>query len=459
MKHRTIIEPFRIKSVEPIRLSTDEERQRAIETAFYNPFLLKSEDVIIDLLTDSGTSAMSAEQWAGVMLGDESYAGSKSWLKMERAVRELTGMKHVLPTHQGRAAERIIYSHLGGAGKTFISNTHFDTTRANIEFSGAQAIDIPIDESRHPELIHPFKGNVDTEKLEELLKELDPSAVGAVIMTVTNNSGGGQPVSMRNMQDVRRICDRYNALLLLDCCRIAENAYFIRAREEGYAHKSYRDIAREMFDLSDGAAMSSKKDALVNMGGFLALRDHEIADACTNTLIITEGFATYGGLSGRDMEALAIGLEEVFDDHYLEYRIKSTTYLGEHLEKMGVPVIMPIGGHAVYVDAKKLYPHIPVDQYPGQALAIELYLLAGIRAVEIGSVMFGKSDAEGHLIPAPLELVRLAIPRRVYTQSHIEYVIETFEEILRTKDQVTGVEIIQQSKFLRHFTAHFKKLT
>lgn len=457
MIHKTIIEPFKIKSIEPISLSSEEERKEYLKRANYNPFLLNSDEVIIDFLTDSGTSAMSAEQWAGIMKGDESYAGSKSWSKMEKTIHNLTGMKYILPVHQGRAAERIIYSYLGGKGKTFISNTHFDTTRANIEFSGAEAIDIVAFESDSSNL-HSFKGNIDVEKLEELIIEKGAKNIGAVILTVTNNSGGGQPVSMQNVKEVGVICKKYKVLLFLDCCRIAENAYFIKHREEGFEHKTYKQIAQEMFQLTDGAVMSSKKDALVNMGGFLALRDEEIAQACTNLLIITEGYATYGGLSGRDMEALAIGLEEVFDPRYLEYRIKSTTYLGEYLHKMGVPVMMPIGGHAVYIDAKKLYPHISVKEYPGQALVCELYLKGGIRTVEIGSVMFGKYDEKGELIPAPMELVRLAIPRRVYTQSHIEYVIETFEEILKTRDNVKGVEIIEEPKFLRHFTAKFKKI-
>ncbi|MGE0562814.1 MAG: tryptophanase [Flavobacteriales bacterium] len=458
MKHKTIIEPFKIKSVEPIFMSTEAQRIEFLKKAHNNPFLLLSDQVIIDFLTDSGTSAMSAEQWAGVMRGDESYAGSKSWQRMEESIKHLTGMKYILPTHQGRAAERIIYGHLGGPGKTFISNTHFDTTRANIEFSGAEALDIAIDESNDPALIHPFKGNINVDRLEKIIQEKGAKNIGAVILTVTNNSGGGQPVSMKNAKEVSSICKKHGILLLLDCCRVAENAYFIKHREEGYENKTYEEIAQEMFALTDGAAMSSKKDALVNMGGFLALRSKEIAEACTMLLIITEGFSTYGGLSGRDMEALAIGLKEVFEPAYLEYRIKSTAYLGEHLHKMGVPVMMPIGGHAVYIDAKKLYSHIPVNQYPGQALACELYKKAGIRTVEIGSVMFGKYDDKGKLVPAPMELVRLAIPRRVYTQSHIEYVIETFDEILKEKDSVKGYKITKEPKFLRHFTAHFEEM-
>ena len=456
MDRKVIIEPFRIKSVEPIKLSTEEERVDFLKQAYYNPFLLKSDEVIIDLLTDSGTSAMSAQQWAGIMVGDESYAGSKSWEKMDKAIHELTGMKYVLPTHQGRAAERIIYGHLGGVGKTFISNTHFDTTRANIEFTGAEAEDIPIPEARDPDLIHPFKGNMDLDALKNIISEKGAENVGAVILTVTNNSGGGQPVSMENTRNIRDICQSHGIPLILDCCRIAENSYFIREREKGYENSSYFEIAKEMFSLADAAVMSAKKDGLVNMGGFLALRNKEVADSCSTTLIVTEGFTTYGGLSGRSMEAMAIGLHEVFDPHYLEYRIKSTAYLGEQLHKIGVPVLRPIGGHAVYIDAEKMYPQISVDEYPGQALVCELYVKGGIRAVEIGSVMFGKYDQDGNLLPAPWELVRLALPRRVYTQSHIEYVIETFQELMKNREQVKGLSIVEESRFLRHFTAKFE---
>lgn len=454
MRHRTIIEPFRIKSVERIRLTTEAQRIAALATAHYNPFLLDSDQVIIDLLTDSGTSAMSVEQWAGVMVGDEAYAGSRSWKKMEHAVHDLTGMAFVLPTHQGRAAERIIYGTIGGPGKVFIANTHFDTTRANIEFSGATAIDIPIPEGLDPAFEHPFKGNMDVAALERLLVA-HGDAVGAVILTVTNNSGGGQPVSLANVTEVSSICKRHGVRFLLDCCRIAENSWFVKHREPGMEGLTYREIAQRMFALADGAVMSAKKDALANMGGFLALREEALAEACTNLLIITEGFSTYGGLSGRDMEAIAIGLEEVFDEHYLEYRIRSTTFLGDHLHSLGVPLMRPIGGHAVYVDAKALYPHIPVHEYPGQALVCELYTLAGIRCVEIGSVMFGTYDAAGALVPAAMELVRLAIPRRVYTQSHIEYVAETFEEVLRRRDGVRGLTIVKEPRFLRHFSAQF----
>lgn len=456
MRHKSIIEPFRVKMVEPITMTTEKEREEFLKKAHHNLFLLRSEEVIIDLLTDSGTSAMSANQWAGIMQGDESYAGARSWERLYKEIHDLSGFEFVLPTHQGRAAERILYTHLGGENKTFISNTHFDTTRANIEFSGAEAIDIPIDESKIPSLIHPFKGNLDTQKLDELIELKGAENVGAVILTVTNNSGGGQPVSMENAKEVSRICRERGVLLILDCCRIAENAYFIKHREEGFEEKSYREIAQEMFALADGAIMSAKKDAIVNMGGFLTLKDKELADACTNILIITEGYATYGGLSGRDMEAMAIGLQEVFRPDYLHYRIRSTTYLGEKLHEMGVPVMLPIGGHAVYIDAKEFYPLIPVNEYPGQVLACDLYLKGGIRSCEIGSVMFGKYDQNGDLCPANMELVRLAIPRRVYTQSHIDYVIETFEFLLNDRNKHRGFSITHEPEFLRHFTAHFE---
>ncbi len=456
MHHKTTIEPFRIKVVEQIRLSSEEERREYLSEASFNPFLLKSSQVIIDLLTDSGTSAMSAEQWAGIMRGDESYAGAVSWQRLEKAIHDLTGLPYILPTHQGRAAEHLLYSRIGGPGKVFFSNTHFDTTRANIEFSGAIALDLPMEEGRHPDLFHPFKGNMDTVRLEAEILSHGADRVGAVVLTVTNNSGGGQPVSMANAREVAEICKKHGVLYILDACRIAENAYFIHHREEGYADKTYREIAQEMFSLADGCIMSAKKDALVNMGGFLALRDLDLALKCRTVLIITEGYSTYGGLSGRDMEAIAIGLEEVFDPDYLHYRIKSTGYLGEKLREMGVPLIWPIGGHAVYVDAKAFYPHIPAEQFPGQALVCELYLKAGIRSCEIGSVMFGRNDEAGNFIPAPMELVRLAIPRRVYTQSHIDYVLETFRELLGEKEKARGFKIVYEPPFLRHFTARFE---
>ncbi len=456
MEFKTIIEPFKIKMVEPITITNSEQRETYLKNAHYNPFLLKSDQVIIDFLTDSGTSAMSNQQWSALMMGDESYAGAKSWERFEKAVGDLTGMPHILPTHQGRAAERILYSYIGGKGKVFISNTHFDTTRANIEYSGATAIDIPTPEAFDYESNYPFKGNMDIKKLEQLIAENGKENIAAVILTVTNNSGGGQPVSMENAKAISEICKKNDLLFVLDMCRIAENAYFIHAREKGFEHHSFKSIAQQMCRLSDACIMSAKKDALVNMGGFLSLKDEKLAAACTNLLIITEGFTTYGGLSGRDMEAIATGLEEVFDPDYLRYRILSTTYLGEHLRNKGVPLIYPIGGHAVYIDASKFYSHIPVEQYPGQALVCELYKTGGIRCVEVGSVMFGKYAANGKLIPAKMELVRLAIPRRVYTQSHMDYVIEVFDKLLENRMNTSGYKITYEPAFLRHFTAHFE---
>lgn len=455
MNYKTIIEPFRIKTVERIHLTTTAERETFLQNAHFNPFLLRSNQVIIDLLTDSGTSAMSSEQWAGIMRGDESYAGAASWLRMEKAIQDLTGCPYVLPTHQGRAAEHLLYSRIGGPGKVFISNTHFDTTRANIEFSGAVAIDCPIAENRNPSLLHPFKGNLDVTQLRENIERVGAENVAAVILTVTNNSGGGQPVSMENARQVSEICKKYGIRFILDACRIAENAWFIKHREPGFEHLSYREIAQQMFALADGCIMSAKKDALVNMGGFLALRDLDLAVLCRTVLIITEGYSTYGGLSGRDMEAIAIGLEEVFEPDYLHYRIKSTEYLAENLHMLGVPVMRPAGGHAVYIDARAFYPNIPLDQYPGQVMVCELYRLGGIRCCEIGSVMFGKYDTEGKLIPATMDLVRLAIPRRVYTQSHMDYVVETFAELVKHRDHASGYKITYEPPFLRHFTAHF----
>lgn len=456
MKFKTIIEPFRIKMVESIKLTTPEQRVQFLEEAHYNPFLLTSEQVLIDFLTDSGTSAMSKEQWAAMMLGDESYAGATSWFKLEKAIHDLTGMPYILPTHQGRAAERILYGYLGKPGKSFISNTHFDTTRANIEFTGAEAIDIPVPSTS---VTDHFKGNLDTVQLEKLILSKGAANVAAVILTVTNNSGGGQPVSMQNAIEVSRICRHYQVPMILDGCRIAENAYFIHNYENGFNDISYKEIAVRMCELADGFVMSAKKDGMVNMGGFLALRNKELADECKNLLIITEGFTTYGGLAGRDMEALAVGLDEVFNPDYLHYRMVSTAYLGDHLAAMGVPVVLPVGGHAVYIDAAAFYPHISVDEYPGQALVCELYKAGGIRSVEVGSVMFGKYDAQGKLIPAAKELVRLALPRRVYTQSHLDYVIEVFEFLIRNKENACGYRITKEPQFLRHFTAYFEPLS
>lgn len=457
-KRKILCEPFKIKMVEPLRVTTPEERKLLLEQAGYNPFLLHSDDVFIDLLTDSGTGAMSDSQWAGIMRGDESYAGAKSWFHLEKVVKALSGMDYVLPTHQGRAGERILYGILGGKGKYFLSNTHFDTTRANIEFTGATAIDLMPDDSKDPEAYLPFKGNIDLEKTESQIVALGRDNIAAIIITVTNNSSGGQPVSMENVKAVRAMCDKYGILLVIDGCRIAENAYFIKEREKGYENHSYYEIAQEMLRLGDAFVMSAKKDGLVNIGGLLTLKDEELAIRCKNLLIVSEGFTTYGGLAGRDMEALAVGLQEVFDADYLRYRIRSTAYLGEHLREMGVPVVWPIGGHAVYVDAHKLYPNIPISEYPGQALVCDLYLQGGIRCVEVGSVMFGKYGQSGELIPAPNELVRLAIPRRVYTQSHIDYVIEIFWEIVANRRQSRGYKIVHEPPFLRHFTVIFEKL-
>ncbi len=455
---RTLTEPFKIKMVEPLKVTTEEYRLKALKMAEYNPFLLRAEDVFVDLLTDSGTGAMSDKQWSGIMMGDESYAGARSWEHLKSVVQSLTGMEYILPAHQGRAAERILYSTIGGSDKTFISNTHFDTTRANIEYTGAEAIDIVCKEADDVASFEPFKGNIDLVKLEQLIKERTPDSIAAVVMTVTNNSSGGQPVSMANMKAVRNICDKHHLMMVIDGCRIAENSYFVKQREKGYENKSYNEIAHEMLNLGDAFIMSAKKDGLVNMGGLLTLKDKELAVKCQNLLIISEGFTTYGGLSGRDMEALAIGLTEVFDEDYLNYRIKSTAYLGEKLKEKGVPVVWPIGGHAVYIDAKKLYNQIPVEEYPGQTLVADLYLKGGIRTVEIGSVMFGKYDEQGKLIPAANELVRLAIPRRVYTQSHIDYVLDVFDDILEMKNRKNGYKITYEPPFLRHFTAHFKPI-
>lgn len=457
-KMRTLTEPFKIKMVEPLKVTTEEYRIEALKKAGYNTFLLSSKDVFIDLLTDSGTGAMSDRQWSGMMMGDESYAGARSWEHLETVVKDLTGMPYILPTHQGRAAERILYSILGGMDKIFISNTHFDTTRANIEYTGAKAIDIVCEEGKDNQIDLPFKGNIDLLKLKELIQEYGKENIACIIMTVTNNSSGGQPVSMENVREVRKICDEHNLLLVLDACRIAENSYFIHHREHGFSERTFKSIAQEMLGLADAFVMSAKKDGLVNMGGLLTLRDEELSVKCKNMLIISEGFTTYGGLSGRDMEALAIGLEEVFDEDYLHYRIRSTAYLGEHLKAKGIPVVWPIGGHAVYIDAKKLYKNIPVNQYPGQALVCDLYIKGGIRCVEVGSVMFGKYDEKGELIPAPNELVRLAIPRRVYTQSHIDYVLDIFDDILEMEDANTGYKITYEPPFLRHFTAHFEPI-
>jgi tryptophanase len=452
----TIIEPFRIHSVEPLRMTSEAERREAIATAGFNLFALRAVDVLIDLLTDSGTGAMSSEQWAGIQRGDEAYAGSPSWYRFEAAVQELFPFPHVIPTHQGRAAERILMTAVGAPGKVVPNNTHFDTTRANVEASGAEAIDLVIAEGLEPALEHPFKGNMDLVRLDALLRARRGD-VPLVFVTVTNNSGGGQPVSLENLRGVREVCDRHGVPLFLDACRFAENAWFIRERESGQGEREVADIVRDMAALCDGMTMSAKKDGLANIGGWLALRDGDLAARCRNLLILTEGFPTYGGLAGRDLDAIAQGLEEVVQHDYLRYRIRSTAYLGEGLQRAGIPVVRPVGGHAVYLDARALLPHVPPLQYPGQALAVALYESGGIRSCEIGTVMFGLQPGGGERAAA-LDLVRLAIPRRTYTQSHIDYVIEVCGAVASGADALRGYRIVEAPRALRHFTARFERL-
>jgi tyrosine phenol-lyase len=455
---KTIIEPFKIKSVEPIKFTTKEEREAILKDAGYNPFLIHADDVIIDLLTDSGTSAMSAKQWSGIMEGDEAYAGSKSFYRFESMVRKITGMNYIIPTHQGRAAEKILFSIVGSPGKFFPNNTHFDTTRANIEFTGAEAEDFLIEAGKHPEIRSDFKGNMDVEALEKFIKEKGKENVPLCMITITNNSGGGQPVSLQNIKDVKGVLVKYDIPLFIDACRFAENAYFIKKKERGYREKSVLEIAQEIFSYADGVTMSAKKDGFANIGGFLALQDESLAMKCRNLLIVTEGFPTYGGLAGRDLEAIAQGLEEVLDENYLQYRIRSVEYLGEKLIGAGVPIIEPPGGHAVYIDAKRFLPNLTPDKFPGQVIVAELYIEGGVRSVEIGSVMFGKYDKDGKLIPPPMELVRLAIPRRVYTQSHIDYVAEVVIEVYKRRAKLKGYKIIYEAPMLRHFTARFEPM-
>lgn len=456
---KTIIEPFKIKSVEPIRFTTTTEREEILRKGFYNMFLVPAADVLIDLLTDSGTSAMSAKQWAGMMEGDESYAGARSFYRFEQKVQELTNFAYVIPTHQGRAAEKILFSLVAEKGKFIPNNTHFDTTRANVEFAGAEAVDFPTQEGRDPDVIADFKGNMDTRSLEEFIRRVGPENVPLCMLTITNNAGGGQPVSMKNIRDTSEVCKKYGIPLFLDACRFAENAYFIKTREPGFAKTPVKEIVQELFSYADGATMSAKKDAIVNMGGFLALNDPTLATKARNLLIMTEGFPTYGGLAGRDLEAIAQGLDEVLDEHYLRYRMRSVEYLGERLSNSGVPILQPPGGHAIYLNARKFLPNIPVDQYPGQSLVVELFRRGGIRSVEIGSVMFGKHDSSGGFVPARMELVRLAIPRRVYTQSHIDYVIEVVREVYAERNSMRGYRIIEEPPVLRHFTAKFEPAT
>jgi len=451
---KTIIEPFRIKVVEPIRMTTAPQRERILREAYFNVFLIHAEHVLIDLLTDSGTGAMSSDQWAGVMRGDESYAGSPSFYRFQDRIRDITGFHHVLPTHQGRAAERILFELIGGPDKVVPNNAHFDTTRANIEHSGAEAVDLGIPQAQDPRNQHPFKGNMDVGGLSSLIERIGPERIPCVMMTVTNNSGGGQPVSLENLRQVRAVCERHQLPLFLDACRFAENAYLIKRREPGQDRRPVSDIVRDMFDLADGATISAKKDGLVNIGGVLLMRDEALFLRASNLLILTEGYVTYGGLAGRDLEAMAQGFEEVLHEDYLAYRIRSTEYVGEKLLAAGIQIVEPPGGHAIYIDAKAFCPHIPAQQFPGQALVGGLYRHAGIRAVEIGSVMFGGPGRR----PPEMELVRLAIPRRVYTQSHMDYVIEALIELHGQRDHLRGLRIIEESPFLRHFTAKFEEL-
>ena len=448
MPAKTIIEPFRIKSVEPISWTTRKLREQLLRAAYYNLFLLPAEDVLIDLLTDSGTGAMSTHQWAALMEGDESYAGGRSFDHFRDAIQDIFGYKHVIPTHQGRAAERILFNVACKKGDIVPNNTHFDTTRANVEFVGAEAVDLVIPEGRQPSLKHPFKGKMDVQALDTLISNVGRARVPLVMLTVTNNSGGGQPVSMQNIRQVSAVCRKHAIPLYFDACRFAENAYFIKLREPGYASKTPKQIAQEMFSYGDGCTMSAKKDGLANIGGFLCTNDDTLAQREKDLLILTEGYPTYGGLAGRDLEAIAVGLQEVLHEDYLQYRIASTAYLGNHIAAQGVPIVQPPGGHAVYIDARAFLPHIPPAQFPGVALAAELYLEGGIRSVEIGTLMFGSA--------AKMDLVRLAIPRRVYTQSHIDYVVEVILEVWKNRDKIQGLKLSHEAPFLRHFTARLE---
>jgi len=450
MPIKTIIEPFRIKSIEAIRRTTREERRKLLEAAGYNLFLVPSDAILIDLLTDSGTAAMSTEQWAAVMRGDESYAGSPSFARFRDSVQAIFGFRHVIPTHQGRAAERILFSVMCKKGDVVPNNTHFDTTRANCEFVGAQALDIPIQDAHEPARVHPFKGNMDIAQLAAAFQREGAKRIPLVMLTVTNNSGGGQPVSMENVRAVKDICKKHGVPLYIDACRFAENAYFIKLREPGYSNKTPREIAKEMFSHADGCTMSAKKDGMANIGGFLCTNDDILAQQEKDLLILTEGFPTYGGLAGRDLEAIAVGLNEALEEEYLEYRIASTAFLGNHISDEGVPIVQPPGGHAIYIDARAFLPHVSPAQFPGVALANELYLEGGIRSVEIGTLMFGEH--------AKMDLVRLAIPRRAYTQSHIEYVVEVILDVWRKREQIRGYKITEQAKFLRHFSAKLKPI-
>jgi len=450
MPIRTIIEPFRIKSVEPIRWTTRQQREELLRNAHYNLFLLPADDVLIDLLTDSGTGAMSTYQWGAIMEGDESYAGSKSYIRFRDSIQNIVGYRHVIPTHQGRAAERILFTTMVKKGDVVPNNTHFDTTRANVEAVGGEALDLVIPEGKQPSLNHPFKGNMDIAALEAVIARVGRGRIPLVMLTVTNNSGGGQPVSMENARAVSAVCKQHGIPLYFDACRFAENAYFIKLREKGYENKTPKQIAQEMFALGDGCTMSAKKDGMANIGGFLCTNDDALAQQEKDLLILTEGYPTYGGLAGRDLEAIAVGIQEAVEEDYLRYRIASTAYLGNHISERGVPIVQPPGGHAVYLDARSFVPHIPLEEFPGVALANELYLEGGIRSVEIGSLMFGKA--------AKMDLVRLAIPRRTYTQSHIDYVIEVILEVWRKRESIKGLKLTYEPPFLRHFTARFEQL-
>ena len=454
---QTIIEPFRIRSVEPIHFTTMVQREAALKAAGYNPFLLRAEDVLIDLLTDSGTGAMSSRQWAGMIASDESYAGASSFYRFESAIRDITGFKHVIPAHQGRAAEHILFTTIAKAGDVIPSNTHFDTTRAHVEHAGAEARDLVIAEGRQPQLILPFKGNMDVAALEAAITSVGRERIPAIMLTVTNNSGGGQPVSMANVRAVSAVAHRHGIPFYIDACRFAENAWFIKTREEGYADKSPMEIAREMFSYADGCTMSAKKDGMANIGGFLALNDDALAANCRNLEILTEGFPTYGGMAGYDLEAIAQGLYEALDPHYLRYRIRSIAYLGDRLTAAGVSIVQPTGGHAVYLDARAMLPHLTPLQYPAWSLCNALYLVGGVRGVEIGTVMFGRQP-DGTEAPAAMDLVRLAFPRRTYTQSHVDYLAEVILEVYAQRSALPGYRIVQQSPVLRHFTIQMEPL-
>lgn len=451
---RSIIEPFKIKMVEPLHVHSTEQREKFLKNAGYNLFLIPSQAVTFDFLTDSGTTAMSAEQWAAMMVADESYAGSRSFQKFETAVNDITGYSFVIPTHQGRAAERLLFGLLLKQGDFVPSNNHFDTTRANIEQMGASAVDLVIQEGRDPRSTHPFKGNIDIKALEKFCND-HHGKIPVGMLTITNNTGGGQPVSLENIRAAAAVYKRHGIPFILDACRFAENAAFIRNRETGFEKKSVREIARAVFDLADGCMMSAKKDGMVNIGGFIALKKNSWVQDLRNNLILTEGFPTYGGLAARDLEALAVGLYEALSEDYLEYRLAVAKYMGQGLNAIGIPTVQPPGGHAIYIDAKEFLSHIPQSQFPGQALVVELYRREGVRSCEIGSVMFGRTERDS-FVPAAMELVRLAFPRRVYTQSHFDYILEGFAELAKNKNRIRGMQLTYSPPFLRHFTAQFK---